>query len=436
MSREQWLGHPRGLSTLFFTEMWERFSYYGMRALLILFMVAPLASGGMGLSTKHAATIYGVYTMSVYAMSIPGGWFADRYIGHYRAVLYGGVLIMLGHFSMAVPTNATFFLGLGLIVLGTGLLKPNVSTMVGFLYSREDTRRDSGFSLFYMGINIGAMAAPLVCGFLGQKIDWHLGFAAAGVGMLFGLIQYVVGRKHLSSAAEEPPSRAVAGAPAVQKLTADDWRRLALIGVFFVFALVFWGAFEQAGSTLTLFADRHTRLDLFGWTFPSSWFQSEQPLFVILFAPVFAWLWLRLGKHEPSGPMKFAIGLMLVSLGFFLIVPAARAAHAGTKASPMWLTTLFLLHTFGELCLSPVGLSLVTKLSPKRLVGMMMGVWFLAAALGNFIAGWIASYADVYPLYQIFFAVAVVTLAASVLLLLLLRPIRVMTTPRLATAER
>ncbi|HEY6141170.1 MAG TPA: oligopeptide:H+ symporter [Thermoanaerobaculia bacterium] len=413
MTQANWLGHPRGLSVLFFTEMWERFSYYGMRSLLILFMVAP---AGLALSTRQAAMIYGAYTMGVYGMSIPGGWLADRVIGHYRAVLAGGVLIMLGHFSMAVPTTTSFFAGLVLIVFGTGLLKPNVSTMVGFLYSAEDERRDSGFSLFYMGINLGAMIAPLVCGFLGQRVNWHLGFAVAGVGMALGLTQYMLGRKHLPETERRTVVRDTT------PLTSDDWRRLFLIGVFFVFALVFFAAFEQSGSTLTLFADRHTRTSIFGWSFPSSWFQSEQPLFVIAFAPVFAALWLRV---RIGGPLKFAIGLFLVALGFLVLVPAARAAEAhGVRVSPLWLTLLYLLHTFGELCLSPVGLSLVTKLSPKGLVGLMMGVWFLAAALGNFIAGWIAGFAGEVPLHRIFTIVAVVVLAASVFLLMMLKPIR------------
>ena len=409
-----WFGHPRGLSTLFFTEMWERFSYYGMRSLLLLFMI-----NGLAFSTKSAALIYGTYTMGVYALSIPGGWIADRFIGHYRAVLYGGILIMLGHFSMAIPRIETFFAGLALIVFGTGLLKPNVSTLVGTLYSAEDQRRDAGFSLFYMGINVGAMTAPLLCGWLGQKVDWHLGFAAAGVGMAIGLTQYVLGRNRLGAAAAFTPPKARALTPAAP-LTPAEWKRVAVICILFVFTVIFWGGFEQAGSTLTLFADRHTRLSLFGWAFPSSWFQSEQPLFVITLAPVFAWMWLRLGKREPSSPMKFVFGLALVTLGFLILLPAAFAAGTrGVKVSPMWLTALYLVHTFGELCLSPVGLSLVTKLAPKRLGGLMMGVWFLAAALGNFLAGWIASFADRVPLYRIFgLCCAVLGVAAAVLALL------------------
>jgi len=423
------LGHPRGLSTLFFTEMWERFSYYGMRALLILFMVAPAAAGGLGFTTRRAATIYGLYTMAVYASSIPGGWFADRVIGHYRSVLAGGVLITLGHFSMAIPTLQTFFLGLALIVLGTGLLKPNVSTMVGFLYGPDDARRDAGFSLFYMGINLGAMTAPLVCGFLGQKLNWHYGFGAAGIGMMIGVTQYILGRKHLPEST--PMRQRAAGDAANEPLTSSDWKRIGAICVLFVFALIFWSVFEQAGSTLTLFADRHTRLSVLGWTFPSSWFQSEQPLFVIALAPVFAWLWVRLGKREPSSATKFAAGLALTAIGFAIVIPAARIAETQhVRVSPMWLTMLYLVHTFGELCLSPVGLSLVTKISPKKVVGLMMGFWFLATSLGNFFAGWIAGFADRYPLYRIFTVDFLLPAAGAIALAMLIRPLRSLSAKR------
>ena len=415
-----WFGHPRGLSTLFFTEMWERFSYYGMRSLLLLFMINSLQ-----FSTRSAAMIYGTYTMGVYALSIPGGWVADRFIGHYRAVLIGGILIAAGHFSMAVPRIETFFLGLGLIVLGTGLLKPNVSTLVGSLYAPEDQRRDSGFSLFYMGINLGAMTAPLICGYLGQKVDWHLGFAAAGVGMLLGLTQYVLGRKRVEAGFSRPvPAKA---GTYTEALTPAEWKRIFVILILFVFTVIFWGGFEQAGSTLTLFADRHTRLSLFGWTFPSSWFQAEQPLFVITLAPVFAWLWVRLGKREPASATKFAAGLLLVSLGYLLLLPAAfAAATRGVRVSPMWLTGLFLLHTLGELCLSPVGLSMVTKLSPARIVGLMMGFWFFATAMGNYVAGWAAGFLQDRTYSDVFQAAFLSVIVATVILAILIKPIKKM----------
>jgi POT family proton-dependent oligopeptide transporter len=339
------------------------------------------------------------------------------------AGLRNAAAFTLGHFSMAFPTLPTFFLGLALIVLGTGMLKPNVSTMVGFLYKPDDARRDAGFSLFYMGINLGAMTAPIVCGFLGQKLNWHYGFAAAGFGMLIGVTQYVLGRKHLP---ESTPTREQAVDDAANEpLTKSDWRRIGAICVLFLFALIFWSVFEQAGSTLTLFADHHTRLSILGWTFPSSWFQSEQPLFVIALAPIFAWFWIRLGKREPSSATKFTVGLALTAIGFLILIPAARIAETQhVRVSPIWLTLLYFVHTLGELCLSPVGLSLVTKISPKKVVGLMMGFWFLAASLGNFFAGLIASFADRYPLYRIFTIDFLLPAVGAIALAMLIRPLR------------
>src|SRR5439155_17856940 len=393
-------GHPRGLSTLFFTEMWERFSYYGMRALLILFMTAPIAAGGLGFDTGVAGAVYGLYTSMVYMTSLPGGWIADRLIGQRRAVLFGGILIACGHFSMAFPSIGTFYLGLALIVVGTGLLKGNVSVIVGRLYAPDDQRRDAGFSIFYMGINLGAFIAPLVCGYLGQRVNWHIGFATAGFGMILGLAQYVAGGKYLGDAglhpapAESPAAAArlrtrvqLAGGlalvafaviasglytgalPISAKQIADaagyfllvlvlvffgwlffggDWspaerRRLFAIGVLFVASAIFWSEFEQAGSTLNLFADRATRTEVLGWSFPSSYFQSLQPLFIISFAPVFAWLWMRLGRSEPSSPAKFGIGLIFVGSGFALLVIAVGLAARGIKVAPYGLAVTDLL---------------------------------------------------------------------------------------------
>lgn len=422
-----WGGHPRGLSTLFFTEMWERFSYYGMRALLILYMTAPVTANGLGFDTSRAASIYGWYTFGVYAAAIPGGWLADRVLGQYRSVFWGGVIIALGHFSMAVPTLATFYLGLALIVAGTGLLKPNVSTMVGSLYDEGDARRDAGFSIFYMGINIGAGIAPLIVGTLGQRVDWHVGFGAAGIGMVFGVIQYVAGKKRLTPALQRldrGPTTAASAALQKTAFTPKEWKRIAAIGVFFVAAILFWGAFEQAGSSLNLFADRMTRLTVFGWSFPSTWFQSLNSAFLIILAPVFAWIWIRLGSHEPSSPAKFTFGLFFVGLGFLLLVPAASIAERGTPVSPMWLVGVYLLHTIGELSLSPVGLSVVTKLAPMRVVGLMMGVWFLATAFGNKLGGWVAGFFDKLPLPMLFGAVAGTTIAAALVLFVLVRPVK------------
>jgi len=432
-------GHPRGLATLFFTEMWERFSYYGMRALLVLYMVGSVQQPGLGFSVSRSADIYSWYTMSVYLAGIPGGLIADRFIGHYRAVLYGGIIIALGHFSMAVPGLPFFFTGLGLIVIGTGLLKPNVSSMVGSLYRRDDDRRDAGFSIFYMGINLGAFIAPLICGWLGQMWNWHFGFAAAGVGMVIGLIQYVIGKKHLTPVSEsepvQPTPAATDTAPQTggiapsAPLTGTDWARIGAIAVLTLFALLFWAGFEQAGSSLTLFADRATRLTVFGFKYPSSWFQSVEPLFVIMFSSVFAFIWLALARRhkEPSSPAKFTLGLFFLALSFALIVPAARAFEAsGQRVSPWWLVGLYFLQMVGELCLSPVGLSMVTKLSPPKLVGLMMGVWFFATAMGNKVAGWVAGFIENRPYSQVFNLAFLNLIVATVILAALIVPIKKM----------
>ncbi len=437
MTQKQWFGHPRGLATLYFTEMWERFSYYGMRALLVLYMVGSTQQPGLGFSVGRATAIYSWYTMSVYLSGIPGGFIADRFIGHYRAVLYGGIIIAAGHFSMAVPGLPFFFTGLGLIVIGTGLLKPNVSTMVGSLYRRDDDRRDAGFSIFYMGINLGAFIAPIICGWLGQMWNWHFGFAAAGVGMVIGLIQYVAGKKNLTPVSEQEPVQPTAAATDTApqtdgvtpnaRLTGTDWARIGAICILTLFALLFWAGFEQAGSSLTLFADRATRLTVAGFKYPSSWFQSVEPLFVIMFSSVFAFIWLALARRrkEPSSPAKFTLGLFFLALSFALIVPAARAFEAsGQRVSPWWLIGLYFLQMVGELCLSPVGLSMVTKLSPPKLVGLMMGVWFFATAMGNKVAGLVAGFIENRPYSQVFNLAFLNLIVATVILAALIVPIK------------
>src|SRR5437660_10314637 len=419
-----WFGHPRGLSTLFFTEMWERFSFYGLKALLILFMTAAAAQGGLGFSAERAGSVIGWYGFGVYASAILGGVLADRVFGQYRSVLLGGIIIAAGHFSMAFPTLATFYLGLCLIVIGTGLLKPNASTMVGALYDQDDARRDAGFSIFYVGINVGAFVAPLIVGTLGQNVNWHVGFACAGVGMTIGLIQYVVGKQRLTPALERLGQTETHAAPASEpwwRFTRDEWGRVAAIAVLFVFSSIFWGAFEQASSSLNLFADRLTDNRVFGFVFPSTWYQSLNSMFMIFgLAPLLAWLWIRLGHRQPSSPVKFALGLVFVGLGFALIIPASKIAQQqGILVSPWWLVGVYFLHTIGELCLSPVGLSIVTKLAPGRIVGAMMGVWFLAIAVGNKLAGWASGYFDRLPLPQLFGAVALTTFVAALVLLVM-----------------
>jgi proton-dependent oligopeptide transporter, POT family len=475
---QSFFGHPRGLSTLFFTEMWERFSYYGMRALLILFMTASVANGGLGFPTSKAGAVYGLYTSMVFLLSLPGGWLADSIIGQRRAVLWGGLIIALGHYSMAIPSLTTFYLGLTLIVVGTGLLKPNISTMVGALYTEKDVRRDAGFSIFYMGINIGAFISPLVCGYLGENINWHYGFGAAGVGMTLGLIQYALGGKYLGNAGLTP-SGTVADFRLLRRvltialvvvllaaalilggilsfsteeisdafglilagivvvffvwlLTAKGYtpverRRFWAILVLFLASALFWSAFEQAGSTLNLFAERNT--DLHTWDAPlwglfrASYFQSLNSLFIIALAPVFAWLWVQLARREPSITAKFSWGLVFVGLGFAILVPVA----SGTNVSPWWLTVTYLLHTVGELCLSPVGLSGMTKLAPARIASLMMGVWFLSTSVGDFIGGRLASVYESFPLPELFGIVAAFCIVVGALLVFLLKPMKNLT---------
>ena len=445
-------GHPSGLSTLFFTEMWERFSYYGMRALLTLYMTKSLAEGGLAFDEKHASMIYATYVSSVWYLPLIGGWLADRILGARRATLIGAIVIACGHYSMAIDALPAFYIGLILIACGTGLLKPNISAMVGQLYKQGDQRRDAGFSIFYMGINLGAFFSPFVTGFLAQhelsrrfivslglnpNNSWHWGFGAAGVGMTLGVIQYVIGRRRLShvglkperrersEAAAEPESTdyvtwglAVAGAviggagglyfgdagflsalfPCVvlfwigylagtaRLLKGDELRRILVIFILFVFSIIFWMTFEQAGSSLTLFADRLTRNAILGQSFPSSWFQSVQPFFVWTLAPVFAVIWQRMGERQPSSPAKFALGLLFAGIAF-VIISIASLLTGGGLVSPLWLVVVYLFQSFGELCLSPVGLSAVTKLAPARMVGLMMGVWFLSISIGSYIAG-------------------------------------------------
>jgi len=431
-------GHPSGLATLFFTEMWERFSYYGMRAFLILYMVAPAAQGGLGFADADAASIYGTYTGAAWGAAIFGGLVADRLLGQYRTVLVGGAIIALGHFVLAFKALPFFYTGLTCVALGTGLLKPNVSTLVGSLYEPGDRRRDAGFSIFYMGINLGALLGPLVAGYLAQRVNWHIGFSAAGIGMTAGLIQYALGKRKLQAAVDRlsAPSKAASASQSAGTVTtttghgvsftANEWARIGAIVVFFLFATLFWGAYEQAGSTLTLFADRYTELSLFGFAFPSSWFQMVQPACVIMFAPLFAWLWINLGSREPSSPAKFALGLVFVGLAFVLLVPAATMAQGGEgiRVSPWWLITAYAITELGELCISPVGLSLVTKLAPLRILGLMMGVWFLSNSAGNKLAGYAASFFSTMPLDTLFGTVAAITIVAGLILAVMVKPIR------------
>ncbi len=429
---KRFFGHPRGLATLFFTEMWERFSYYGMRAFLILYMVHAL-----GFDDQHAGRVYGNYTAGVWAAAILGGILADSWLGQYRSVLIGGIIIAVGHFTLAFHPLPFFYTGLSFIVVGTGLLKPNVSGLVGALYEPGDARRDAGFSIFYMGINLGATIGPFIAGGLAQKVDWHLGFACAGVGMTLGLLQYVLGRRHLQPAIERLARRPTAVATATGAappeggggflgFTRAEWKRIAAMGVFFVFAAIFWGAYEQAGSSLNLFGDRYTTLRILGFNFPSSWYVSVQAIFVIVLAPVFAWLWIRLGNYEPTTPTKFAFGLFFVGLSFlFLLIPAAAIQGTpGLRVSPFWLVGCYFIQELGELSISPVGLSVFTKLAPVKIVGMMLGLWFLADSVGNKVAGYAAGFISSAPLSQLFGVVSAVCIGASLIAFAIVKPVK------------
>jgi POT family proton-dependent oligopeptide transporter len=474
--------------------MWERFSYYGMRALLILFMTAPAATGGLEMDTATAGAVYGMYTAMVYMMSLPGGWIADRLIGQRRAVLYGGILIACGHFSMAFPALPSFYLGLLLIVLGTGLLKPNISVMVGQLYSQHDNRRDAGFSIFYMGINVGAFFGPILCSWLGEPrdgvtwVNWHYGFGAAGIGMTLALVQYAAGLRYLHGAGElkedsARPDRlgqarrqlAIGGAAFLAVIAAAvglsasgvvpitlvsfaesvfylvaalflayfalvivflcrdgvERQRVTVIFILCLGAAMFWSGFEQAGSSMNLFARDLTDRVIFGTEITAGTLQSINPIFIILLAPVMGMLWVGLGARNPSIPMKFGFGLLLLGVGFLVVAWASTFLVDG-KVGMQWLVATYFLHTVGELCLSPVGLSSVTKLSPDRLVGQMMGTWFMGAAIGNLVAGLLTRYmpvtetaeAAIANSLQLFGTVAAVSIAVGLLFIAFARPIR------------
>lgn len=454
MSEATLAGHPRGLATLFLTEMFERFTYYGMRALLILFMTAPALKGGLGIETETAGAIYGLFIGAAYLFSLPGGWIADRLLGQQQTVFVGGILIALGNCVLAIPSLTAFYLGLLSIVFGVGMLKPNISAIVGALY-KDDTgaRRDAGFSIFYMGINLGAFIAPLIAGTIGETLGYRWGFLSAGIAMAIGLVQFKLTQHYLGDAGAAPAPSTVAerrrgwkivigavlavfalvavslgGLLSVNLVTLAQYtgsaivalavfffgyvilfggldsvekKRVVVIAIFFLLAALFWAGFEQAATTFNLFARDYTDRSLLGSWFalgehPTSWYQSANPIYIIVFAPFFAWMWVALAKRnlDPSAPAKFGIGLLLLGAGFGVMLLAAELiVKEGGKVAPAWMLLTYLLHTFGELCLSPVGLSNVTKLAPRRYVGQMMGTWFLAVSVGNIAAGLIGGHA-------------------------------------------
>jgi POT family proton-dependent oligopeptide transporter len=443
-------GHPRGLATLFFTEMWERFTYYGMRAILVLFLVGAIQEGGLGLDDRTGNAIYGLYISGTYLLSLAGGWIADRLTGAQRAVWWGGILIMVGNGLLATGSTQLFFIGLMVIVFGVGLLKPNISAIVAQIYPEGGSRRDAGFSIFYMGINVGAAFGSFLVPVLAQAYGWRMGFLAPAIGMLIGLVQFQMTRKYLGDAGVAP-GMAHTDAAALRRdwlivaaivgaivavvgfavtgnlhvdpvellevsfwvisafaagyfaymyffagLASDERKRVLVMLALFIACAMFWAGFEQAGASLNIFADRYTDRQIGSWEMPAGVLQFINPLFIIIFAPVFAAIWVTLGRRnlDPSAPAKFALGLVLMGIGFLVMYFAAQYVVQGEKVLPTWLILTYLFHTFGELCLSPVGLSSMSKLAPARFVGQALGVWFLATAIGNNLAGQFAGEFD------------------------------------------
>jgi len=510
-AQKEIFGHPAGLYILFFTEMWERFSYYGMRALLVLYLISEISKGGLGWSGAEASTLYGWYTMFVYITPILGGILADKIFGFRNAIMIGAVLMTLGHLALAFDPMPAFYLGLILLILGNGLFKPNISSIVGQLYPEGSAKKDAGYTIFYMGINVGAFLGTLICGYLGEQVGWHYGFGAAGVFMFIGLIQFWVAQRIFGEIGLKPIKSAKDVVVPMQELSSEGTQiepenpkvvkdRLIVVGVLAFFSIFFWVAFEQAGSSLNIFASKYTDRTFSSETsitifkgisiafnllpliilsvlfvalwrkigkeyplviicmavslivlsataffilsnqlannnpeIPATWFQALNAFFIFTFAPIFSkiWLWFSNSKFNPSGPLKFAFGLILLGLGFLPMVVGSYAIPQGAEtynASIAWLIFAYYLHTMGELCLSPVGLSFVNKLSPKKLLGVMFGIWFFASALGNKLAGVLSSYmeeiAQTLSMSDFFQIFVYVPIAAGLLLMLLSRQLK------------
>jgi len=414
--------HPAGLYVLFFTEMWERFSYYGMRALLVYYMTKHLL-----FTQEKSSQIYGLYTGFVYFTPFFGGLLADRILGQRRAVIVGGVLMAIGHFLMAF--ESLFFPALIFLIFGNGAFKPNISTQVGSLYPPGDHRRDSAFTIFYMGINLGAFFSPLICGTLGEKVGWHYGFGAAGVGMVIGLMIYIWGQKYLAPdlLMQKAAAKKSAKAKADEPLTHDDWLKIGAIAAMMLLNIVFWGVYEQQGNTMALWADANTDRMIFGWEMPASWFQSFNPLMIFIFAPILTgvfWSWQNRRNKEPSSIAKMGIGCFLLAASFLIMLPPAQAAEAGAKASMWWLIGCTFVLTIGELYLSPIGLSLVTKVAPARIVSMMMGVWFLSSFFGNYLAGFLGTFWEKMPKQSFFLMLIAFSTLAGIAFFALLKPLK------------
>jgi POT family proton-dependent oligopeptide transporter len=430
-NQHQYFGHPRGLFLLFGTELWERFSYYAMRAILVLYLTDTTMNGGLGWSTKDALDLYGIYTGLVYITPLIGGYLADNYLGQRRSILLGGALMAIGQFTLALPADAlglgslhTFYLGLALLIAGNGLFKPNISTMVGDLYNEGDNRRDGAFTIFYMGINLGALLAGVVSGSVTNSFGWKAGFVAAGIGMLMSLVMQIsFAQSWLGDIGREPAAkRALANQKSTKKqpLTKEEVDRIKVILVMSLFTIVFWAGFEQAGGLMNIYTQQYTDRMIGSFEVPAAWFQSLNPFFIITLAPVLAVLWVKLGKREPNSPVKFAMAMFFLALGFLCMVGAVLEQGGDTtvKTSMLWLVGAFFFHTLGELCLSPIGLSLVTKLAPLRLASLMMGAWFGCNAIANYVAGYVGSHVGELGAMAIFSGIAASATISGLILLL------------------
>ena len=425
-SQKQIFGHPAGLYVLFFTEMWERFSYYGMRAILVLYLVAESTpdaiNPGLNWETGAALSLYGTYTMLVYVASIPGGWIADNILGQKKSVLYGGVLLVLGHSILAVEEMWAFYSGLGLIIAGVGMLKPNISSMVGGLYAQGDVRRDKGFIIFYIGINVGAFLSSLIVGYVGETYGWHYGFGLAGIGMTLGLLQYLYGQKYLSQVGDFiGDNKSEEGKDVLKKpLTSIEKDRLVVLFLSFILVIVFWGAFEQAGGLMNIYASEKTDRLLMGWLVPASWFQSLNAMFIIFLGTTVAMYWAKrkLKNQLSSSLFKMIIGLIIMGTGFFFMSAAATQYETDGSSAMYWLVLAYLFHTIGELCISPVALSFITKLAPLKYASLTMGVYFAMTGFGNKLAGWLGEASQSMGEFTIFTGIAIFCVVFGCIVLL------------------
>lgn len=425
------LGHPKGLFLLFGTELWERFSYYAMRAILVLYLTDKTINGGLGWSTQDALNLYGIYTGLVYITPLIGGWIADNFLGQRRSIIIGGVLMALGQFTLALPHSmidpnavTAFYLGLALLIVGNGLFKPNISTMVGDLYQDGDHRRDGAFTIFYMGINLGSLLAGIIAGSASMTYGWKAGFLTAGIGMVISLVtQLIFAERILGNIGKVPAAKRAAEMNQSGKkepLTTQERDRLKVIMIMGLFVVIFWAGFEQAGGLMNIFSQQYTDRMIGSFEVPAAWFQSLNPFFVITLAPIIAALWVKMGPKEPNSPVKFAMGLFFLAIGFVFMMGAVmqQGGDITVKTSMLWLVGAYFFHTLGELCLSPIGLSMVTKLAPLRLASLMMGAWFGFNAVANYVAGIIGSLMGESGPMAIFSGIAIAAVVAGVLLLL------------------